>query len=117
MSEARQAASLDEVPAGQLELVELDGTRIVLARLGDAVYACGDVCTHRGGPLSQGSSAGAGSPAVARLDVRRAHRPMPLPRPGRERAGLSGAGGPGRDLRGAAVITVKRLPSRTRSCC
>ena len=54
MSEPRQVASLDEVPAGALKLVDLDGTRIVLARIGDAVYACGDVCSHRGGPLSQG---------------------------------------------------------------
>jgi nitrite reductase/ring-hydroxylating ferredoxin subunit len=54
VSEARQVASLDEVPAGQPKLVDLDGTRIVLARIGDSVYACGDVCSHRGGPLSQG---------------------------------------------------------------
>jgi nitrite reductase/ring-hydroxylating ferredoxin subunit len=54
VSRARRVASLEEVPAGQPKLVELDGTRIVLARLGDAVYALGDTCTHRGGPLSQG---------------------------------------------------------------
>ena len=54
MSLARRVASLDEVPAGQPKLVELDGIRIVLARAGDLVYACGDVCTHRGGPLSEG---------------------------------------------------------------
>ena len=58
MSEPRRVASLDEVPAGQPTLVDLDGTRIVLARIGDAVYACGEVCTHRGGPLSQGKLAG-----------------------------------------------------------
>jgi nitrite reductase/ring-hydroxylating ferredoxin subunit len=52
--EARRVASLAEVPAGQLKLVELDGTRIVLARVGDRVYACGDTCSHQGGPLSQG---------------------------------------------------------------
>jgi nitrite reductase/ring-hydroxylating ferredoxin subunit len=51
-------ASLDEVPAGQPKLVELDGTRIVLARVGSAVYACGDVCAHRGGPLSEGKLTG-----------------------------------------------------------
>jgi nitrite reductase/ring-hydroxylating ferredoxin subunit len=51
-------ASLDEVPAGQPKLVELDGTRIVLARVGSAVYACGDVCAHRGGPLSEGKLRG-----------------------------------------------------------
>ena len=54
MTSARRVASLDEVPAGQPKLVELDGTRIVLARVGSAVYACGDVCAHRGGPLSEG---------------------------------------------------------------
>ena len=54
MSVARRVASLDEVPAGQPKVVELDGVRIVLARVGDAVYACGDVCTHRGGPLGEG---------------------------------------------------------------
>ena len=59
MSLARRVASLDEVPAGQPKLVELDGTRIVLARVGDLVYACGDVCSHRGGPLSEGKLSGA----------------------------------------------------------
>ena len=59
MSQARRVASLDEVPVGQPKLVELDGTRVVLARVGDAVYACGDVCSHRGGPLSEGKLNGA----------------------------------------------------------
>ena len=53
MSEIR-AASLDAVPTGQPALVELQGIRVVLARVGDRVYACGDVCAHRGGPLSEG---------------------------------------------------------------
>jgi nitrite reductase/ring-hydroxylating ferredoxin subunit len=54
VSSARRVASLDEVPAGQPKVVELDGVRVVLTRVGDAVYACGDVCTHRGGPLGEG---------------------------------------------------------------
>ena len=58
MSEARRVASLDEVPAGRPKLVELDGTRIVLTRVGDAVYACGAVCSHRGGPLDEGKLQG-----------------------------------------------------------
>jgi nitrite reductase/ring-hydroxylating ferredoxin subunit len=49
-----RAAAVDAVAAGQLTLVELNGIRIVLAPVGDAVYACGDVCAHRGGPLSAG---------------------------------------------------------------
>ena len=59
MSETRRVASVDEVPAGQPKVVELDGLRIVLARVGDAVYACGAVCTHRGGPLGEGKLNGA----------------------------------------------------------
>jgi nitrite reductase/ring-hydroxylating ferredoxin subunit len=39
VSSARRVASLDEVPAGQPKVVELDGIRVVLARVGDAVYA------------------------------------------------------------------------------
>jgi nitrite reductase/ring-hydroxylating ferredoxin subunit len=58
LKEARPVASLDEVPAGQPKLVEVDGTRIVLARVGDAVFACGDICSHRGGPLSEGKLTG-----------------------------------------------------------
>ncbi|HXJ79156.1 MAG TPA: Rieske (2Fe-2S) protein [Candidatus Methylomirabilis sp.] len=49
-----RAASLDAISAGQPTLVELDGLRIALVRVGDAVYACGDVCAHQGGPLSEG---------------------------------------------------------------
>jgi nitrite reductase/ring-hydroxylating ferredoxin subunit len=49
-----RAAAVDALPAGQPTLVELEGLRIVLARVGDAVYACGDACAHRGGPLSEG---------------------------------------------------------------
>ena len=57
MSEARVAA-LDEIPAGQPTLVDVHGVRVVLARAGDRVYACGDVCSHRGGPLSLGKLSG-----------------------------------------------------------
>jgi nitrite reductase/ring-hydroxylating ferredoxin subunit len=58
VSEVR-AIGLDELPAGQPKLVEIRGTRVVLARVGDAVFACGDVCAHRGGPLSEGKLSGA----------------------------------------------------------
>ena len=53
MSEARVAA-LDDVTPGRPKLVEAHGVRVVLSRAGDRVYACGDTCTHRGGPLSEG---------------------------------------------------------------
>ena len=38
MSVARRVASLDEVPAGHPKLVEFDGTRIVLARVGEEFF-------------------------------------------------------------------------------
>ena len=46
-------ARLDELTAGAPRLVEVAGARIVLTRIGDAVYACADACAHKGGPLSQ----------------------------------------------------------------
>ena len=49
---------LDELAPGGLTLVELDGARVVLARVGDAVYALSDVCAHQGGPLSGGRLSG-----------------------------------------------------------
>jgi nitrite reductase/ring-hydroxylating ferredoxin subunit len=56
--EPRPAAALSDVPAGGCKFVEINGTRIVLARVGERVYACADRCSHRGGPLSQGRLAG-----------------------------------------------------------
>src|SRR4249919_1661499 len=57
MSEARVAA-LDEVPTGQPVLADAHGVRVVLSRSGDRVYACGDICTHRDDPLSEGKLSG-----------------------------------------------------------
>ena len=57
MSELR-AASLEEVPPGQPMLVELNGARLVLTRVAERVYACGDTCAHKGGPLSEGRLSG-----------------------------------------------------------
>ena len=57
MSEIR-VASLEEMQAGQPLLVEAAGTPVVLVRAGDTVYACNDICTHQGGPLSEGKLSG-----------------------------------------------------------
>ena len=53
MAEHR-VASLADVVNGRLVTVDVDGTRVVLTRVDEAVYACGDVCTHRGGSLGEG---------------------------------------------------------------
>jgi nitrite reductase/ring-hydroxylating ferredoxin subunit len=49
-----RVARLDELEDGQLKVVEADGTRVVLTRVRDEVFACSDECTHQGGPLSEG---------------------------------------------------------------
>lgn len=53
-----RVARLDELAAGQVRRVEAEGTAVVLARVGDQVYACGDMCAHRGGPLGEGKLTG-----------------------------------------------------------
>jgi nitrite reductase/ring-hydroxylating ferredoxin subunit len=53
-----RVARLDDLPAGQLKRVDVTGTRIVLARVRDEVYACDEVCAHQGGPLSEGRLSG-----------------------------------------------------------
>ena len=57
MSEHRAAAAA-EVSPGQPRGVDLGGTLVVLARVGERIYACGDVCAHRGGRLSEGKLSG-----------------------------------------------------------
>jgi nitrite reductase/ring-hydroxylating ferredoxin subunit len=54
-----RASALEDVPPGGCKLAEVSGTRVVLARVGDRVYACADACSHRAGPLSLGKLAGA----------------------------------------------------------
>ena len=51
-------ARLDDLPAGQPKLVDVNGTRVVLVRVKDDVYACHDTCAHKGGPLSEGKLSG-----------------------------------------------------------
>jgi nitrite reductase (NADH) small subunit/3-phenylpropionate/trans-cinnamate dioxygenase ferredoxin subunit len=58
VTEPVRVASLDEIAPGQPTLIDVGGARVVLVRLGDAVYACGDVCAHKGGPLSEGRLSG-----------------------------------------------------------
>lgn len=51
-------ARLDEIEVGQPHLVQAEGKRIVLTRVGDAVYALDEMCAHQGGPLSDGRLSG-----------------------------------------------------------
>src|SRR5213076_887643 len=49
---AIRVAALPDVAVGQPTLVEAGATRVVLVRIDDRVHALGDVCAHKGGPLS-----------------------------------------------------------------
>jgi nitrite reductase/ring-hydroxylating ferredoxin subunit len=53
-----RVAALADVVRGLPRLVDAEGTRVVLVRVGDQVHALGDVCAHKGGPLSQGKLTG-----------------------------------------------------------
>ena len=54
-----RAASLAEVPTAGCKLADVNGMRVVLARVGEQVYACATTCPHRGGPLGEGKLTGA----------------------------------------------------------
>ena len=45
---------LDEVDDGSAIPVTVRGRKLALARIGDEVFAMGDACPHRGGPMSSG---------------------------------------------------------------
>ncbi len=53
-----RVATLDEIPAGAAKAFIVEGRAIALARVGDQVFAFGDVCTHDGGPLAEGKLEG-----------------------------------------------------------
>jgi nitrite reductase (NADH) small subunit len=44
----------DEVPAGTIREVQIDGKVIALANVDGKFYAIDNVCLHRGGPLAEG---------------------------------------------------------------
>ncbi len=54
MAEFVRVAGRGDVPAGEMLIVEIEGEEIVLANVGGQIYAFGNGCTHRGGPLGEG---------------------------------------------------------------
>jgi 3-phenylpropionate/trans-cinnamate dioxygenase ferredoxin subunit len=54
MTEFVKAGSFSALADPGRELVEIDDRPIVLLRVGNDVFALDDVCTHDGGPLSEG---------------------------------------------------------------
>ena len=53
-----KVATTDEFADQQAKPVEVEGQKIALFRVDGAFYALSDTCTHRGGPLSEGTVEG-----------------------------------------------------------
>jgi nitrite reductase/ring-hydroxylating ferredoxin subunit len=47
-----------ELPDGRMRCVEADGTAVMVARNGGVLYALSNHCSHRGGPLHEGTLEG-----------------------------------------------------------
>src|SRR3989304_2434275 len=54
MADFVRCAGRGDVPEGEMLIVEGEGAEIVLANVGGEIYAFGNECTHRGGPLGEG---------------------------------------------------------------
>src|SRR5437899_1104345 len=50
-----KVAQSDEIAPGQGKMIEVGGKKIALFNVDGSFYAIDDTCTHRGGPLSEGS--------------------------------------------------------------
>src|SRR5207247_10592887 len=59
MPKFMKVATTDELEDQQAKRVEVEGQKLALFRVGEAFYALSDTCTHRGGPLSEGTVEGA----------------------------------------------------------
>ena len=55
MGTFHKVAERKDLPPGQGKAVEVEGQEIALFNVDGVFYAIGGACTHRGGPLSEGS--------------------------------------------------------------
>lgn len=53
-----KVAEVDELSPGEMKAVEVGEDQILLANVAGNIYACDDVCTHQGAPLSEGALEG-----------------------------------------------------------
>jgi nitrite reductase/ring-hydroxylating ferredoxin subunit len=49
-----KVSSVDELPAGEMLVVQINGDEVVLANVDGQIHAFKNECTHRGGPLGEG---------------------------------------------------------------
>ncbi len=55
MSDFTRAAGVDEIPAGGIKSIEIDGERIVICHAPDGFYAVADECSHDTAPFRGGA--------------------------------------------------------------
>jgi nitrite reductase/ring-hydroxylating ferredoxin subunit len=53
-----KVGQVGDFPAGSLKKVVVNGEDVVVGNVGGKLYAIGDRCTHRGGPLNEGELEG-----------------------------------------------------------
>ena len=53
-----KVANADDLQPGQAKLVTAGDQQVALFNVGGTCYAIADTCTHRGGPLSEGTLEG-----------------------------------------------------------
>ncbi len=58
MPEFVKVATASEIADQSAKCVNVEGKRIAIFNLGGEFYAIADTCTHRGGPLSEGTVEG-----------------------------------------------------------
>jgi len=49
---------LNDFPSGTMKKVSVSGQDVLVANIGGKLYAIGNSCTHRGGPLDEGELEG-----------------------------------------------------------
>jgi nitrite reductase/ring-hydroxylating ferredoxin subunit len=54
MGEFRRVASTNDIPEGEMIVVDVDGEEVAIANVGGEFFAFNNSCTHRGGPLGEG---------------------------------------------------------------
>ncbi|NHI04535.1 hypothetical protein DYY67_2203 [Candidatus Nitrosotalea sp. TS] len=58
MSEFVKVAQKQETPIGTMKEVKYNEESVCLANIGGKYYAIGNICTHEGGPLAEGTLQG-----------------------------------------------------------
>ncbi|MDO8616250.1 MAG: non-heme iron oxygenase ferredoxin subunit [Dehalococcoidia bacterium] len=54
MADYVKVATVDEVPPGEMKIVEVGGEEVAIANVNGEFVAFSNTCTHRAGPLGEG---------------------------------------------------------------